>query len=200
MNDTDLIQKTVSDISRANATKLFTVKCTACAESHTQTLGWLQTKRFVCPSCGGRLDDAPLHQLTLTAMRQLGKGAVAPKEKPPGRVKPKAVEPFAAAKGYQLVLQFHGDSLPDFDTLVALEDELIERLGDSADVDGHDVGSGQTNIFIFTPNPAAAFTRIRPLLERRKQLPAVTAAYREVEGEHYTVIWPECSQQAFAIV
>ena len=40
---------------------------------------------------------------------------------------------------YQLVLQFRGDSLEDLDSTVALENELIEEFGDSADVDGHDV-------------------------------------------------------------
>ena len=100
---------------------------------------------------------------------------------------------------YQLVLQFRGDSLDDFDAMVALEDELTEELGDSADVDGHDVGSGETNIFIFTSDPAATFERARPVLERAKQFKAVTAAYREVNGERYTVIWPEGSRQKFAV-
>jgi len=48
---------------------------------------------------------------------------------------------------YQVVLQFRGDSPEDLDATVAMEDDLIEELGDSADVDGHDVGSGETNIF-----------------------------------------------------
>ena len=101
---------------------------------------------------------------------------------------------------YQLVLQFRGDSLADFDTLVALEDELTEELGDSADVDGHDFGSGTGNIFIFTSDPAVTFQQVRPVLERRQELQAVTAAFREVEGEHYTVIWPEGSQAEFTIM
>lgn len=100
---------------------------------------------------------------------------------------------------YQLTLQFAGDSLGDYDAMVALEDELTEQLGDSADVDGHDCGSGETNIFIFTPDPAATFQRMRPVLERARQLQAVTAAYREVDGERYTVIWPEDSQREFTV-
>ena len=100
---------------------------------------------------------------------------------------------------YQLVLQFRGDSLGDLDAAIALEDELTEVLGDAADVDGHDVGSGETNIFIFTSDPAAIFHRARPVLERRQQLQAVAAAYREVEGEHYTVIWPEGSREEFRV-
>ena len=100
---------------------------------------------------------------------------------------------------YQLVLQFRGDSLGEFDAMVALEDELIEQLGDSADVDGHEVGSGETNIFIFTSDPMQTFQQARPILERRQSLQAVTAAFRAVDGEHYTVIWPEDSREEFVI-
>ncbi len=100
---------------------------------------------------------------------------------------------------YQLVLQFRGDSLEDLDATVALADELIEELGESADVDGHDVGSGETNIFIFTCDPEATFHQARPVLERRQQLQSVTIAYREVEGEQFTVIWPERSLTEFRV-
>ena len=100
---------------------------------------------------------------------------------------------------YQLVLQFRGDSLQDLDATVALEDDLIEELGDSAGVDGHDVGSGETNIFILTSDPAVTFHRARPVLERRQQLQSVTAAYREVEGQQFTVIWPEGSHEKFRV-
>jgi hypothetical protein len=100
---------------------------------------------------------------------------------------------------YQLTLQFCGDSLDDYDAMVALKDDLMEHLGNSADVDGHDVGSGQNNIFILTADPAATFLRLRPLLETRRQLQAVTVAYREVEGDRYTVIWPEGSRREFKI-
>ena len=48
---------------------------------------------------------------------------------------------------YQLVLQFAPKALPDYDALVALERQLTGQLGESA-VDGHDMGSGEANIFI----------------------------------------------------
>ena len=80
--------------------------------------------------------------------------------KPPKKRADISVKPVATAGDYQLVLQFCGDSLQDLDELIALEDELIEQLGDSADVDGHDVGSGETNIFIFTSDPKQTFERI----------------------------------------
>ena len=100
---------------------------------------------------------------------------------------------------YQLVLQFRGDSLDDFDAMVALEEELTEELGDSADVDGHDVGSGETNIFIFTSDPAGTFDSAKPVLARTQRLQAVTAAYRRVDGEQFTVIWPEGSTNEFRV-
>ena len=37
---------------------------------------------------------------------------------------------------YQLVLQFCGDSLADYDAMVALEEELRKVLENTADVDG----------------------------------------------------------------
>jgi hypothetical protein len=100
---------------------------------------------------------------------------------------------------YQLTLQFRGESLADYDAMVALEDELTEELGDSADVDGHDCGSGETNIFILTSDPTATFQRVRPVLERAACLESVTAAYREVDGERYTVLWPEGSEREFTV-
>ncbi len=100
---------------------------------------------------------------------------------------------------YQLVLQFRGDSLADYDQMIALEDRLIEDLGRSAKVDGHDCGSGETNIFIFTTGPAATFWRVRQRLKQENRLEAVTAAYRQVDGEQYTVLWPEGSTEEFHI-
>ena len=101
---------------------------------------------------------------------------------------------------YQLVLQFRGDSLEDFDEMIAVEDQLSEALGNSADVDGHDMGSGERNIFIFTTNPGRTFLQAKPVLERAGTLQSVTAAYRPVRGERYTVIWPEGSNTEFKII
>ena len=66
-------------------------------------------------------------------------------------------------------------------------------------MDGHDCGSGETNIFIFTTDPAATFWRVRQTLKQEGRLDTVTAAYREVEGERYTVLWPEGSAQEFGV-
>jgi hypothetical protein len=86
-----------------------------------------------------------------------------------------------------------------FDAVVALEEDLIGQLEGLAEVDGHDVGCGGVNVFIFTSDPRATFQRARSLLERRNCLRVVTAAYRAVNGERYTVIWPEDSTKEFRI-
>lgn len=100
---------------------------------------------------------------------------------------------------YQLVLQFGGDTLADYDLMVSLEDRLIEDLSHSAKVDGHDCGSGETNIFIITPDPLATFWRVRQTLQRERLLESVVAAYRLVGGEQFTVLWPEGSESRFTI-
>jgi hypothetical protein len=44
---------------------------------------------------------------------------------------------------YQLVLQSPHESLADHDSMIALEDQLIEPSGTRPLVDGHDWGSGE---------------------------------------------------------
>ena len=92
---------------------------------------------------------------------------------------------------YQLTLQFRGDAFDSYDAMIALEEDLIAALVDSAEVDGHDVGSDETNIFVVTSDPAAAFAVAKPVLQLAGLLDTVTAAYREINGERYVVIWPE---------
>jgi len=132
--------------------------------------------------------------------KQCPQKGVGRKEQRKAIKKERVASPLSHAMKYQLVLQFRGDSLSDFDAMVALEDELTEELKDLADVDGHDFGSGEMNIFIFTADPTATFKRVRPVLERRQQLQSVTAAFREADGEQFAVIWPEGSRKKFRVI
>jgi len=100
---------------------------------------------------------------------------------------------------YQLALQFPGRSETDYEAIVLLEDALIAALGNTAEVDGHDVGPDAVNLFIFTDAPAATFEQMKPLLERHEQLEWVTAAYREASADRYTVIWPPDCRKEFRI-
>ena len=100
---------------------------------------------------------------------------------------------------YQLVIQFRGDSLEELDAAVEMEEEFGSALGRKGKVDGHDVGSGEINIFIHTADPVPAFEIIKPILERNGVLESVTAAYRRPEGNDYTVIWPSGFRGEFVV-
>jgi hypothetical protein len=99
---------------------------------------------------------------------------------------------------HQLVLQFAANSLRDYDDLVALEQQLAAELGGS-EVDGHDMGSGEANIFILTADAQTTFRQLVPLLQRSGRLPEVTAAYRRTDEDRYHVLWPEDSSREFSV-
>ena len=93
---------------------------------------------------------------------------------------------------YQLVLQFTGTVIPDYDSLVDLESVLIEEIQEDGKttVDGHDFGSSQMNLFLTVDDPENVLSRIRgsiehPLMER------VRAGYRNVTDNTFRAIWPE---------
>ena len=83
--------------------------------------------------------------------------------------------------------------------MIALEEQFIAVLGRSAQVDGHDSGSGESNIFVITDHPASTFEQVRPSLERAGCLASVRVAYRDLASEDYTVLWPEGSTEEFAV-
>jgi hypothetical protein len=88
---------------------------------------------------------------------------------------------------YQLIIQRPGASSADYDEVVELEDRLRRRLGETATVDGHDLGSGEANIFILTDDPILVFDAIRPLLERVRRL---RVAYREIGAQEFLILYP----------
>jgi hypothetical protein len=93
---------------------------------------------------------------------------------------------------YQLVLQFPCESIAQFDAVIDLEERLIELFVDSAtEVDGHDSGSGEANIFILTPEPIKAFERAHAVVNEIPSLAvALRAAFRRVDADDYSIIWP----------
>ena len=91
---------------------------------------------------------------------------------------------------HQLVLQFRRSSTADHGYVAGLEAGLALTLGDSVEMDGHDVGPKTINMFILTPDPTSAFRRSKPVLEGLGLLDKVTAAHRVVGGSSFRVIWP----------
>ena len=78
----------------------------------------------------------------------------------------------------------------DLESLVSLEDRLAEELEEFAEVDGHDIGSGEMNIFILTDNPKKAFEMSRSVILETSLSGSIRAAYREVTGSTFTILWP----------
>lgn len=100
---------------------------------------------------------------------------------------------------YQLVLQFPVTSDNDFDKLVELEDEIDAKIGDEHEVDGHDFGSGEMNIFIFTNNVTEAFARIQQIISMSAD-PGFKVACRHVDEEEYHLLWPNENGGTFEVL
>ena len=102
---------------------------------------------------------------------------------------------------HQLVIQFPQSAFPEFDDLAHYEDTLIAVLADAHDVDGHDIGSGEVNFYVFTDDPTVALRTIRDagdgsLLSH----PQVRAAARRVDGGDYEPLWPVGDELDLTIV
>ncbi len=92
---------------------------------------------------------------------------------------------------YQLVLQWPASSIKDYDSLIEIEDVLTRKLGDNSDVDGHDAGLGEMNIFIYTDAPETTFAEIAAILGSRDFWIDARVAYREVTRSEYVILWPK---------
>lgn len=92
---------------------------------------------------------------------------------------------------FVLVLQWAASSIDDYDVLVEVENSLLKALPITCDVDGHDFGAGEGNIFILTTEPMSAFEAVRHVLEKWGLLGTVRAAYRREENDDFTILWPE---------
>lgn len=90
-----------------------------------------------------------------------------------------------------LTLQWPLRSEGDYDWLIETEEALEELLGRSASVDGHDMGSGEMNIFIETDHPVETFIILRDELQARLRWDELRAAHRPLEGEQYSILWPK---------
>jgi hypothetical protein len=107
-------------------------------------------------------------------------------------------ERMIASMQYQLILQFDGRDVDDFEDLIHLEDTLIVHLNERHLVEGHDFGNDTMNIFIRTDSPESAFDNIRELLHH-SLLDKTKAAYRRLGENDFTVIWPEKYEGRFEL-
>jgi hypothetical protein len=91
---------------------------------------------------------------------------------------------------YQLVLQWPASSVKDYDTMVEIEDVLVSKLSGASEVDGHDAGSGEMNIFIHTNQPFESFSEIKSILGSYDFWVDARVAYRAIGQNEYIVLWP----------
>jgi hypothetical protein len=92
---------------------------------------------------------------------------------------------------YEIVLQWPASSIDDYDDMISVEDALIDGLTDDAEVDGHDGGAGQVNIFIRADNPPKIFENVKIILAACDAWAEVRVAYRDIEEAEYVILWPE---------
>lgn len=71
------------------------------------------------------------------------------------------------------------------------EDALIERLSELHEVDGHDAGVSEVNIFILTNDFVKAFDEVKAVLQDDEFWLNARVAYRDVNKNEYTILWPE---------
>jgi hypothetical protein len=92
---------------------------------------------------------------------------------------------------YQLIIQFSGETEDDFEYLIDIENELEEMITGDSEVDGHDFGSGEMNIFILTGEPTETFRQIKDILAKKNHdFSNLKAAYRNLESENFIILWP----------
>jgi hypothetical protein len=99
---------------------------------------------------------------------------------------------------YQLVLRFRKTDV-NAETLRALEIALGQDLAGTAQLDGHDTGARNIDLFVVTADPKSAFRRSKPALERLQLLDRAIVAHRLEGGSRFTVVWPLGYGRRFAL-
>ena len=74
--------------------------------------------------------------------------------------------------------------------MIELEETIMTSLGNFGQVDGHDAGSGEMNIFILTDHPKLAFKHVKQVLGTEDFLPDLKVAYREIGKDEFTILHP----------
>jgi hypothetical protein len=92
---------------------------------------------------------------------------------------------------YQLVLQAPFSSINDYDRMIAVEELIADKFGGACQVDGHDTGASEMNIFIFTTSPRDLFARLLEVEGVRSFLSDGKAAYRGMkDDDEFIVLYP----------
>ncbi len=94
----------------------------------------------------------------------------------------------------QLIVQLPVNESTDFDALIHVEETLIQAFSQNnlAEVDGHDIGEGKFNIFIFPKGSwGPVIERVHAFLKLRGVLNKALIVKRLRSSERYVVVWPD---------
>lgn len=100
---------------------------------------------------------------------------------------------------YQLVIKLWRNSLADEAFLASLQEQLKQALGDSVQLEGHDVSAKEVNLFMLTADPRRAFRKAKDVLGSLGVENGVSAAFRLNGGAQFTSIWPLRSMRKFRL-
>lgn len=100
----------------------------------------------------------------------------------------------------QLIVQFPVTGSSEFAALMHIEETLIQAFSQNnfAEVDGHDLGEGKFNIFIFPKSSwGPVIERVQAFLKLRGVLDNALIVKRLKSSGRYVVVWPENHRGAF---
>ena len=92
---------------------------------------------------------------------------------------------------YQVVIQFPATFFPDQASIEAFGERIAECMPRTHEYDGFDQGSGTTNYFLYSNTPNAILTNFRKYLGTNKVEKKVRIAYRSVDHDIWTNLWPK---------
>jgi hypothetical protein len=84
---------------------------------------------------------------------------------------------------FLFVLPVPGSSFRDRDEVAHLRERVSAALGETARVDRHDAGAGETDFLILTKKPFEAFDALRGFDDFDAR-PELRAAYRQVDNDY----------------
>ncbi len=90
----------------------------------------------------------------------------------------------------QIVFQWPAESMKDLDRIVAIENKIRRDLGSIGSVDGHDIGAGEMNVFIYTDDPNAVLEKAMSLLKGEVDMEDLMVGFRKFDEDDYRPMYP----------
>ena len=100
---------------------------------------------------------------------------------------------------YQLIIKLWRGSLADEGVLATIGDRLKQALGDTVELEGHDVTAKEINLFMLTDDPKHSFRKAKDILESLGIEKGLSAGFRLNGGAQLTSLWPLRSTRKFKL-